>query len=164
MHPTHGAGIVTGKRTFTIDGRKTHYLCIELKDTANSQVMTPIKTMEERGLREADGTFALIREVMLKQPRELDADHRTRQADIRSRISEGGLRHIIQGLRDLYWREFTEHLTNTDKRLRMALDKKLQQEMAVTNNISKAVAKQRISQIIQAAMETHAANMVSVVV
>ena len=156
MHPIHGAGVVTGHRTFCVEGREHRYLCIDLKDANNSKVMIPEDALKKSGLREAISSIKLVREIMFKEPRELDDDYRTRQANIRKRIESGGIRQLIQGVRDLCWREYCNYLTNTDKRLRERLLKRLQQEVTVAHEMSTLAVKQHISSIIDAALETHA--------
>lgn len=150
---------MTGHRKFVVEGSETDYLCIELIDEAHSTVMIPMDSVQKRGLREASGSFELVREVMFKEPHELADDHRSRKANIRSRIDEGGLRQIIQELRDLYWREYSAHLTNTDKKLRASLNQRLLQELAVTYKLSKLRIRERLNQIIDAAMQDHAQNI-----
>jgi RNA polymerase-interacting CarD/CdnL/TRCF family regulator len=156
VHPVHGAGVITGHRTFTVEGREHRYLCVDLKDANNSKVMIPEDSLKESGLREAIGNINLVHEIMFNEPRELDDHYRTRQANIRQRIEQGGIRQLIQGVRDLCWREYSDRLTNTDKRLREHLLKRLQREVIVAHEMSKTAAKQHINGIINAALETHA--------
>jgi RNA polymerase-interacting CarD/CdnL/TRCF family regulator len=155
----HGAGVVTGERKYVIDGRENHYLCIDLQDTANSRVMVPINLLDDAGLREAIGNIGLVREIMFNEPRKLDDHYRTRQANIRERIDEGGIRQLVQGLRDLCWREHYDRLTNTDKKLRSRLQKRLQRELSVAHNLSKSAAREWVNQIIDEAMQMHTQNL-----
>jgi CarD family transcriptional regulator len=156
VHPTHGAGIVTGMRTIEWDGEDREYVCIDLRDDNNSTVMVPVEELDDSGLREAIDSLELVREVMFDTPRELHDHYRTRQANIKDRIDKGGPRELIQGLRDLCWREHKDRLTNTDKRLRMKLRKRLQHEIALDHEYTKATIRRKIKKIIREAMEHHA--------
>lgn len=147
--------MVTGRRNFVIEGDEKRYLCVDIKDTNNSKVMIPENTVKASGLREAIGSIKLVREIMFNKPRELDDHYRVRQANIKKRIEEGGIRQLIQGIRDLSWREHYDRLTNTDKRLLARLIKKLQREVTVAHEMPKASVKTRILNIINSALETH---------
>lgn len=117
--------------------------------------MVPVDYLDKRGVREAISSFKLVREVMMQTPRDLDDHYRTRQANIRSRIDEGGVRQLIAGLRDLCWREYSDRLTNTDKKLRMQLQKRLRREIAVGEDITRTRAGIKLKEIIQEAMLYH---------
>lgn len=143
----------------SIEGSQKKYLCIELQDNANSRVLVPFSHLDERGVREAISSFEKVRNEMFKTPRDLDDHYRTRQANIRERIDEGGVRELIRGLRDLSWREYSDRLTNTDKKLRSNLQNRLQREIAVGEIITPANAGMRIQKIINEAMLAHEAEL-----
>lgn len=117
--------------------------------------MVPFSHLDERGVREAISSFERVRKEMFQTPRDLDDHYRTRQANIKDRIDEGGVRELIRGLRDLCWREYSDRLTNTDKKLRSKLQKRLRREIAVGEDMTPATAGQRIQKIINEAMVAH---------
>ena len=139
-----------------VEGHEKHYLCIDLQDTNNSIVMVPQVSLQDIGLREAISNIDLVREIMFKAPRSLDDHYRTRQANIRERIEDGGIRQLIQGLRDLCWREYSDRLTNTDRKLRKRLQTRLQREISIAHDIPKATARKKLATIIEKAMLVHA--------
>lgn len=131
------------------------YLCIQLKDNSNSRVFVPYSHLDDRGVREAISSFEKVRKEMFKTPRDLDDHYRTRQANIKERIDESGVTELIRGLRDLCWREYSDRLTNTDKKLRNKLQKRLRREIAVGEEMTPATAGVRIQKIINEAMLKH---------
>lgn len=156
VHPVHGAGIVKREKKFQLGGSEKHYLCVELRDSHNTEVMLPINDLEKIGLRKAFCDFDMVRALMFEPPRVLDDDYRTRQSNIQKRIDEDGVEQLVQGIRDLYWYEHCDKLTSTDKKLRTHLQKRLARELSVIHEFTRAKTKERLNQIIEQAMTKHA--------
>lgn len=157
VHPKHGSGVVTDRRTMMYQDAEREYFCIELMDGRGS-VMIPVDRVEETGLREPIRDTGLIMQVMNTTPEVLTDDNHLRQTGIETRISSGSALLLIQVLRDLCWRETTQHLSPTDKKLKESVLAKLMQELAMNRTLIAATIKPSIETIIQQSMEMHLAN------
>lgn len=151
VHPRYGAGTVIESRLIERKGEHRRYFCIELTNDRGT-VMIPSEKVEEIGLRPIMVTETLIREVMSRQPVELSDNHRSRQADLEAKLKSRKPRLLLQALRDLDWRERTARLTNTDRKLKSSVQKRLIQEFALQAGEQ---ARTRIQEIILQAMDQH---------
>lgn len=158
VHTRHGAGTVKESRTITYNGKTRDYFVIQMNE-ARHTLMIPYDTVDEDELRLAMEDTVVIEQVMAKQPNKLDDNYRVRQADIKKSLRTRNPRLLAQALRDMSWLEYTHKLTNTDMRLRERLVKALTREMALMPNYTVAKARIVLQDIINQAMQQHAANL-----
>lgn len=98
----------------------------------------------------------LVSEIMDNEPMVLEEHHRARKAQLEQMIRSNKPKQLIRALRDLAWREHTEHLTNTDRRLMKRIRKKLHRELSVNPKLTLMGARQKINKIISMAIRKHA--------
>ncbi|GAB4346368.1 MAG: hypothetical protein Kow00117_23440 [Phototrophicales bacterium] len=152
VHARYGAGEVVGIREIKRDGKLTRYICIELAEE-RGMLMIPDDQTETDEIRPAMTDTQLICQVMNRTPNQLDDNHRTRQHAIEKQLKSGNPRQITQALRDLCWREITNHLTQTDSRLKTDALKRLLHELAL--NSTALDIRDQLTRIINQAMNKH---------
>lgn len=158
VHPKHGAGIVTGSREIQYDDETRQYLCMDMRDDANSVVMIPYDRLEDVDLRPVTIDMEMVRELMLEEPTELHDHYRTRQSRIEDRIKGGEPNSLVTALRDLCWREHVDRLTKVDKQILKRIRKRLTKELALSASCKVGTMRHHLRQAIQEAMEAHSQN------
>lgn len=152
VHSRYGAGEVMGFREIERDNEIKQYVCIKLAEDRGT-LMIPADQVEVEEIRPAMTDTQLIRQVMNNTPTHLDDNHRARQYAIEKKLKSGSPRQIAQVVRDLSWREITDHLTQTDSRLKMDAIKRLIHELAL--NDGALDIREQLSGIIDQAMNKH---------
>jgi CarD family transcriptional regulator len=158
VHPKHGSGVVTKRRTLQSNSGEREYFCIELVDGRGS-VMIPIDRLEEAGLREPIQDIYQVQEIMEMTPEILVDDIHARQTAIEGKISSGDAHLLIQVLRDLSWRETVLHLSPTDKKLKEGALSKILQELGLNRRLVISTIRQSIDAVIQQSMQMHLAKL-----
>jgi CarD family transcriptional regulator len=156
VHPKHGTGVVTERRTIQYSDHQQSYFCIELTEGRGS-VMIPVERVEQVGLREPIRDLTLIRQVLDSTPETLLDDPRIRQAGLEALTSSGSIERVATALRDLCWRETVSHLSPTDKKLKESAISKIVQELALNPLMVITTVRMNIEQIIQETMQAHLA-------
>jgi CarD family transcriptional regulator len=158
VHPKHGSGVVTKRRTLQSSSGEREYFCIELVDGRGS-VMIPIDRLEEAGLREPLQDIYQIQQIMEMPPDILVDDIHVRQTAIEGKLSSGDAHSLVEVLRDLSWRETVLHLSPTDKKLKEGALSKILQELGLNRRLVIATTRQNIETIIHQAMQRHLAKL-----
>lgn len=147
VHPTHGIGrIVDIKHEELVEGFE-HFYVIEVPEK-HMLIHIPIRKMEKVGIRPtmSSSEFPLVLEALRSQPDTLSDDYKTRQKEIRLRLSEGQPVGIAEVVRDLTWHEKRTGLTKADSDLLSKGLTMLADEIAVIQNIDTADATDLITQ------------------
>ncbi|MEM6283901.1 MAG: CarD family transcriptional regulator [Chloroflexota bacterium] len=152
VHSRYGAGKVVGKKTITLDGEERHYICIELSAGRGTLMVQPEEVNPEE-VRETMDDMSLIREVFAKTPQELSDQHRSRQPKLQAKLRSNNPKKIAEALRDLMWREATNGLTETDRRIMMEARQKIIQELKISDEITEGTRK--LDEMTQKAIVKH---------
>lgn len=118
VHPTHGIGRIAGvKHEELVEGFE-HFYMLEMPEK-NMTIHIPMRKMENVGVRAtmSKSDFPQVLEALRSEPTALSDDYKTRQKDIRERLSGGLLVDIAEVVRDLAQREKEVRLTKADSDL-----------------------------------------------
>lgn len=145
--PAHGAGIVKGfSELKPLDGVRRYYQ-IELLKQVNTQVMIPIKSAEEQGVRLAitDDELEDVWEVLSSEPKSLPDKHRTRYKVINDKFNSGDIVQLGEAIRDMAARRHErDGMTKKARRIYRRGMTLLAGEVAVVQGVKLATAKSRI--------------------
>ncbi len=128
FHSSHGAGTIVSTQKLGLDGANGFYYVVEL--ATGSQLMIPVKEADELRLHPLI-TLEMIREVLSTLPEDLSSDFRKRRGDIEEKVNSGDQAQTAEVLRDLAWREHTDHLSGGDRDLMSSVKKRLTQILAM---------------------------------
>ena len=118
VHPTHGIGRIAGvKHEELVEGFE-HFYMIEIPEK-NMTIHIPMRKMEKVGIRPTMSStdFPQVLDALRSEPNQLSDDYKTRQKEIRDRISGGLPVDIAEVVRDLTWRQKQNGLTKADSDL-----------------------------------------------
>jgi CarD family transcriptional regulator len=147
VHPLRGAGVITGFKEFSNNGRETRYYKIKLFDAAQTRLMIPIEQAEERGLRLATPRSDLgeVWDVLEEDPNTLAKNHRTRYKKIEDKLQTGDILQVAEAVRDISWRRRKEdNLTVKGRRLYKRAMRLLAGEVAASQGIDLETAQNKI--------------------
>ncbi len=138
VHPTRGAGVVTGFKRFNNREGEMEYYKIKLLDAAGTRLMIPVAQAEETGLRPATPHSRLeaVWDVLEEEPQSLTSNHRSRQRELQDRLETGDILQVAEAVRDIAWRRReTEGLTVNGQRLYNQALRLLASEIAASEGI-----------------------------
>ena len=145
--PAHGAGIVKGFSELNpLEGVQRYYQ-IELLKQVNTQVMIPVDSAEEQGVRLAltDDELDKVWEVLGSEPKSLPDKHRTRYKVINDKFNSGDIVQLGEAIRDMAWRRRErDGLTKKARRIYRRGVTLLAGEVAVAQGVKLTTAKARI--------------------
>ena len=145
--PAHGAGIVKGfSELKPLDGVQRYYQ-IELLKQVNTQVMIPVNSAEEQGVRLAitDDELEKVWEVLSSEPKTLPDKHRTRYKVINDKFNSGNIVELVEAIRDMAARRRKrDGMTKKARRIYRRGVTLLAGEVAVAQGVKLATAKSRI--------------------
>ena len=150
VHPSHGAGVVTGIETVDLlDGFSRYYIIDPI--ASDIRLMVPVRMAQEIGLRRAVRLREAFRALDLLRgpPAPLAEDYKERQAQIEERLKGGEFAAVVEVVRDLYWLQRESRLTSKDTSLLDRARQLLVGELAVAAGIGLEEAEQEL----QAALE-----------
>jgi CarD family transcriptional regulator len=137
VHPTHGIGRIVGiKHEELVEGFE-HFYMIEITEKTMI-IHIPMRKMEKVGIRltMSSAEFPQVLDTLRSKPDQLSDDYKTRQKDIRDRLSGGLPVDIAEVVRDLTWHQKRIGLTKADSDLLTKSLTLLADEVAVIQNIS----------------------------
>ena len=135
MHPSFGAGQITGeKHRELVDGFK-HYYVINVVDTGATAYI-PIDKMDELGVRlvMSSGKLIQVLDTLQSVPCTLSNDYRERQERVREKLETGLPVPMAEAVRDLTWHRKRRHLTQRDEALLKRGRERLAAEMALATD------------------------------
>lgn len=157
VHPRRGPGrIIDVVRQEFLEEEKRYYV-IDMPTSAMI-VRIPVRKVEDVGLRPAMSheKVARVLDTLHKKPRQLPADYKERQEQVRETIQAARPIPMAEVVRDLTWRERSEHLTKTDAELLRLVQDFLAGEMALATDTKVEEANERIEQAMDATMDAMA--------
>lgn len=147
VHPTRGAGIVTGFKKFGKLEEAEKYYQIQLFGGTQTSLMIPVSTAEEHGLRPATPVSKLeqVWKKLQEDPEKLAKNHRTRYRALEDKLQTGDVFQIAEAVRDISWRRRVEEgLTVKGRRLYKRAMQLLAGEIAASEGIDLQEAQDKI--------------------
>lgn len=118
MHPSFGAGQITGEdHRELVNGFKHYYVIKVVGRRATAYV--PIGKMDELGVRlvMSSGKLMEVLGTLKSTPSTLSNDYKERQEGVQEKLETGLPVPRAEAVRDLTWHEKRRHLTGKDKAL-----------------------------------------------
>ena len=137
VHPTHGIGMIVGvKHEELVEGFE-HFYMIEISEK-NMTIYVPMRKMKKVGIRPtmSSSDFPQVLDALRSKPDQLSDDYKTRQKDIRDRLSGGLPVGIAEVVRDLTWHQERSGLTKADSDLLTKALTLLADEIAVIQKMT----------------------------
>jgi len=118
MHPSFGAGQITGEEHRELVNGFKHYYVIEMAGT-RATAYVPVHKMDELSVRLAMSPAELIQVLGTLQsvPSMLPNDHKKRQEGVQEKLETGLPVPRAEAVRDLTWHRKRRHLTPKDQTL-----------------------------------------------
>jgi CarD family transcriptional regulator len=135
MHPSFGAGQITGEEhRELVDGFKHYYVIKVVGTTATAYV--PIRKMDELGVRPVMSSTVLIHVLGTLQsvPSTLSNEYKKRQEGVQEKLGTGLPVPMAEAVRDLTWHRKRKHLTQGDEALLKRGRERLATEMALATD------------------------------
>jgi RNA polymerase-interacting CarD/CdnL/TRCF family regulator len=160
VHPRYGAAVVENLRTMKYGGKKKRFFCLRLaSDKDKSVVMISEEAIDDVGLRTKLLTAKTIRTIMRETPIDLDEDTQSRQGYIKTQMKSDDPHDLVSLLRDIYWRDQDNRLSQSETKTRNALLDTIESELAVSQGVNSSVAHSALQEIINRAMDFHLATL-----
>jgi CarD family transcriptional regulator len=135
MHPSFGAGQITGEEhRELVDGFKHYYVITVVGGRSTAYI--PIRKMDELGVRlvMSSGKLAQVLGTLQSVPSRLSNEYRERQERVQEKLETGLPVLVAETIRDLTWRKKRRHLTNRDEALLKRGRERLAAEMALATD------------------------------
>lgn len=155
FHPVHGAGTIVDVKERHSLGSARRYYSISLLSQPKTVLMVPVKNAQNIGLRPPLplSDLVLVWGVLKGAPETLPTDHEQRYELLRDRLRDGNALHIAAAVRDMAWREETEHrMTKQGKQLYEESLTLLAGEVALAQNSNLAAAEAQIVETLRASV------------
>jgi CarD family transcriptional regulator len=145
VHPTHGAGQVTGVKEQDLVEPYQRYYVIDLA-VDDRTLMIPVSNAEEIGLRSISREAALSRvwRTLSGTGESLSGDYKKRQKRIQKKLKTGDVIKVAEVIRDLSTLKREDHLTSFDTRLLDRAQQFLACEVALVEGVQVSEAERMI--------------------
>ncbi len=155
VHPTHGAGRVTGIKKQDLLDQYHRYYVIDLA-VDDRTLMIPVSNAEEIGLRSISQEAALsqVWHSLGAAAEPLPDDHKRRQEHIQEKLKTGDAIKVAEVIRDLSALKREDHLTSFDAKLLERAQQFLASEVALVEGVQVSKAERMISETLDNAVET----------
>ena len=155
VHPTHGAGLVTGIRKEDLLDQYHRYYIIDLA-VDHRTLMIPVSKAEEIGLRSVSqgATLSQAWRTLGASAETLSDDYKKRQERIQEKLKTGDTIKIAEVIRDLSALKREDHLTSFDTRLLDRAQQFLACEVALVEEMQVSEAERMISETLDNGMES----------
>jgi CarD family transcriptional regulator len=136
MHPSLGAGQITGEEHRVLLSEFKHYYVIKVMGTKTT-VYVPISKMDELGIRlvMSPGKLRQVLGTLESVPSPLSNDYKKRQARVQEKLETGLSIPTAEVVRDLTWHGKRKHLTQGDEALLRRGRERLVAEMACAADV-----------------------------
>ncbi len=120
VHPTLGAGFITGKKELSAGGTPRQYYKIRILRKTPTNLLIPVEEAEEKvRIATPESRLKEIWNTLRDEPQTLPQNHRTRFKVLSEKLAEGDIHKVAETVRDLAWRRHKREkgLTTRSKRL-----------------------------------------------
>ena len=147
VHPTYGAGQVTGIKKQDLLEQYHRYYIIDLA-VDHRTLMIPVSKAEEIGLRSISQQAALsqVWHTLGAAAETLPDDYKRRQERIQEKLKTGDAIRVAEVIRDLYALKRGDHLTSFDTKLLERAQQFLACEVALVEGVQVSEANRMISE------------------
>ena len=154
VHPTHGAGTVSGIEEKELLEQYNRYYIIELAAT-KMKLMIPVRTAEEIGLRPVAKPTEVeaIYQMLAETPHDMIDDFKSRQAALSEQLKSGDLVDIARVVRDLYWRNADTPLAPTESRQLETAKQQLASELSLAAGHEVETCLDNIDDVLDSALQ-----------
>ncbi len=148
VYPHHGAGVVEGVETKTIEGEKTKYFILSLCG-GDLRITVPERSTEEVGLRsviprrEVKSVF----EVLNQEQSQMPTNWNHRYKNNREKIRSGDVYQVAEVVRNLSIRELEKGLSTGEKRMLSQARQILLSEIVYVLNINSEKATSMLEEV-----------------
>ena len=155
VHPTHGAGLVTGIKKQDLLEQYHRYYVIDLAFDDRT-LMIPVSNAEEIGLRSISrqATLSQVWHILGAEAETLSDDYKKRQERIQEKLKTGDVIKVTEVIRDLSALKREDHLTSFDTKLFERAQQFLACEVALVEGVPVNEAAQMISEILDNGVES----------
>jgi len=155
VHPTHGAGLVTGIKKQDLLEQYHRYYVIDLAFDDRT-LMIPVSNAEEIGLRSISrqATLSQVWHTLGAEAETLSDDYKKRQERIQEKLKTGDVIKVTEVIRDLSALKREDHLTSFDTKLLERAQQFLACEVALVEGVQVNEAARMISEILDNGMES----------
>ncbi|MEP7198538.1 MAG: CarD family transcriptional regulator [Chloroflexota bacterium] len=118
VHPSHGAGVICGIETHTMNTETSNsYYVISLMSASSRRVLVPVNNVIMIGLRSAMARNKAneVLEVLGGRPAACSNNFTERQAHLSQMLKAGDPKVWAELTRNLYWRGLKKKLSATDQ-------------------------------------------------
>jgi CarD family transcriptional regulator len=145
VHPTHGAGQVTGIKEQDLLEQYHRYYVIDLA-VDDRTLMIPVSNAKEIGLRSISREAALSKvwRTLSGAGESLSDDYKKRQKRVQKKLKTGDVIKVAEVIRDLSTRKREDHLTSFDTKLFERAQQFLASEVALAEGVQVSEAEQMI--------------------
>ena len=155
VHPTHGAGLVTGIKKQDLLEQYHRYYVIDLAFDDRT-LMIPVSNAEEIGLRSISrqATLSQVWHILGAEAETLSDDYKKRQKRVQEKLKTGDVIKVAEVIRDLSFLKREDHLTSFDTKLFERAQQFLACEVALVEGVQINEAARMISEILDNGVES----------
>jgi CarD family transcriptional regulator len=155
VHPTHGAGLVTGIKKQDLLEQYHRYYVIDLAFDDRT-LMIPVSNAEEIGLRSISrqATLSQVWHILGAEAETLSDDYKKRQKRVQEKLKTGDVIKVAEVIRDLSFLKREDHLTSFDTKLFERAQQFLACEVALVEEVQVNEAARMISEILDNGIES----------
>ena len=159
VHPTHGAGLVTGIKEQDLLEQYHRYYVIDLA-VDHRTLMIPVGKAEEIGLRSIsrEAVLSKVWRTLSRTGEELFDDYKKRQARIQEKLKTGDVIKVAEVIRDLSALKREDHLTSFDTKLLERAQQFLSSEVALVEGVQVSEAERMIFETVDNGLESPGAQ------
>ena len=145
VHPSHGAGQVTGIEKRDLLEQYHRYYVIDLA-VDHRTLMVPVSNAEEIGLRSIsqESVLSKVWHTLDASAKTLSDDYRKRQKRIQEKLKTGDAIKVAEVIRDLSTLKREDHLTSFDTKLLERAQQFLASEVALVEEVQVSEAERMI--------------------
>ena len=159
VHPTHGAGQVTGIEKQDLLEQYQRYYVIDLAVDGRT-LMIPVSNAEEIGLRSVsrEAVLSKVWRTLSRTGEVLSDDYKKRQERIQEKLKTGDVIKVAEVIRDLSTLKREDHLTSFDTKLLERAQQFLASEVALVEEVQVSEAERMIYETLDNGMESSEAQ------
>lgn len=151
VYPMHGAGVIESIEEREIMGKKQDYYIMRIP-IGDMQVMVPIESAEEIGLREVIDPEAADRvlEDFKACPIEMDSNWNKRYRDNMTKIKSGNIKDVVSVVKNLMYRDKLRGLSTGERKMLSNAKQILVSELVVAKSCPQQQIEKMMEQVITA--------------
>lgn len=152
VHSYYGVGEITAIVKKVLNGKERDYYRVEAN---NSVYFVPVNNADNDRVRPliSDENLEQVLDVLQGHPREMADDYKMRRKRIKNVRASGSLVPMARLIRDMYFRQAVDKLTDAESRALDTIEERMIQEWAACERIQPDEARHRMMQMIQGVIQ-----------